>query len=84
MSLQVSDQCARMVKAGWFDQQKEPSGVSTLTDPKVSKLTVAVTLYPQHGQADSHLFDCPKGMLPFINNDDASLNAPLLSMGQHS
>ncbi|KAL3153175.1 hypothetical protein ABBQ38_011927 [Trebouxia sp. C0009 RCD-2024] len=33
-AFQVSDQCARMVKAGWFDQQKEPSGVSTLTDPK--------------------------------------------------
>lgn len=35
--MQVSDQCVKLVKAGWFDQQQEPSGVSTLTDPKVSK-----------------------------------------------
>lgn len=34
--MQVSDQCVKLVKAGWFDQQQEPSGVSTLTDPKVS------------------------------------------------
>ena len=40
--MQVSDQCVKLVKAGWFDQQKEPSGVSTLTDPKVSKLAAAV------------------------------------------
>ncbi|KAA6426613.1 MAG: NPL4 1-like [Trebouxia sp. A1-2] len=30
----VSDQCVKLVKAGWFDVQKEPSGVSTLTNPK--------------------------------------------------
>ena len=39
--MQVSDQCVRLVKAGWFDQQQEPSGVSTLTDPKVSQRPVA-------------------------------------------
>jgi len=33
--MQVSDQCVKLVKAGWFDVQKEPSGVSTLTNPKV-------------------------------------------------
>ncbi len=33
--MQVSDQCVKLVKAGWFDIQKEPSGVSTLTNPKV-------------------------------------------------
>ncbi len=33
--LQVSDQCVKLVKAGWFDVQKEPSGVSTLTNPNV-------------------------------------------------
>ena len=36
--LQVSDQCVKLVKAGWFDVQKEPSGVSTLTNPKVRSL----------------------------------------------
>ncbi|DBA78069.1 hypothetical protein WJX79_008629 [Trebouxia sp. C0005] len=33
-AFQVSDQCVKLVKAGWFDVQKEPSGVSTLTNPK--------------------------------------------------
>ncbi len=33
--MQVSDQCVKLVKASWFDVQKEPSGVSTLTNPKV-------------------------------------------------
>ncbi len=33
--MQVSDQCVKLVKAGWFDIQKEPSGVSTLTNPNV-------------------------------------------------
>ncbi len=33
--MQVSDQCVKLVKAGWFDVQKEPSGVSTLTNPSV-------------------------------------------------
>lgn len=40
--MQVSDQCVKLVKAGWFDQQREPSGVSTLTDPKVSKHTACI------------------------------------------
>lgn len=33
-AFQVSDQCVKLVNDGWFDQQKDPSGVSTLTDPK--------------------------------------------------
>lgn len=44
--MQVSDQCVKLVKAGWFDQQQEPSGVSTLTDPKVSKHTAPKADHP--------------------------------------
>ena len=55
--MQVSDQCVNLVKAGWLDQQQEPSGVSTLTDPKVSKHTACTAGPPFHflrtGQASS-------------------------------
>ena len=44
--MQVSDQCVKLVKAGWFDQQQEPSGVSTLTDPKVSIYTAVKADHP--------------------------------------
>ena len=49
--MQVSDQCVKLVKAGWFDQQQEPSGVSTLTDPKVSKHTACMLSLLGTGQA---------------------------------
>lgn len=34
-AFQVSDQCVRLWKEGWFQQQDEPSGLSTLRNPKV-------------------------------------------------
>lgn len=41
--IQVSDKCVKLVKEGWFDQQKEPSGVSTLTNPKVHHAEAAAS-----------------------------------------
>ncbi len=34
--LQVSDQCVKLCKEGWFKSQAEASGVITLVDPRVS------------------------------------------------
>jgi len=44
--MQVSDQCVKLVKAGWFDVQKEPSGVSTLTNPKVRSQGTSACPHP--------------------------------------
>ena len=44
-SMQVSKQCVKLVKEGWFDLQKEPSGVSTLTNPKVAYFPAIVLLH---------------------------------------
>ena len=35
-ALQVSDQCVKLHKEGWFKSQAEASGVITLVDPRVS------------------------------------------------
>lgn len=34
-AFQVSDQAVRLLRDGWFQQQDQPSGESTLRDPKV-------------------------------------------------
>lgn len=34
-AFQVSRQCVKLWRAGWFQEQAEPSGLSTLRDPKV-------------------------------------------------
>jgi hypothetical protein len=34
-AFQVSDQCVKLVREGWFQPQAEPSGVSTMRNPKV-------------------------------------------------
>lgn len=35
-AFQVSDQCVRLVKDGWMDHADPQSGVSKLTNPKVT------------------------------------------------
>lgn len=35
LALQVSDQCVKLYKEGWFRSQPEPSGILTLVDPRV-------------------------------------------------
>ena len=44
-SMQVSKQCVKLVKEGWFDLQKEASGVSTLTNPKVAYFPAIISLH---------------------------------------
>lgn len=34
-AFQVSRQCVRLWKEGWFQDQEQPSGVTTLRNPKV-------------------------------------------------
>jgi hypothetical protein len=44
---QVSDQCVKLWKDGWFQQQAEPGGTSTLRNPKVGA-AVPVVLWRLH------------------------------------
>jgi hypothetical protein len=39
---QVSDQCVQLWKQGWFQQQEEPGGTSTLRNPQVCVRCAAV------------------------------------------
>ncbi len=44
----MSDQAVRLWQEGWFQSSAEPSGVSTLRDPKVCPITSSCTWLYQH------------------------------------
>lgn len=45
---QVSDQCVKLWREGWFQAQEEPAGTSTLRNPKVSAAMAARRGAPGH------------------------------------
>ncbi len=45
---QVSDQCVKLWREGWFQAQEEPAGTSTLRNPKVSAAMAARRGTPGH------------------------------------
>ncbi len=49
---QVSAQCVKLWKEGWFQQQGEPGGTSTLRNPKASWLLFPVWSVKSYRQAE--------------------------------
>ena len=60
----VSDQAVRLVKQGWFQEQAEPSGVSTLRNPAEPKHERPVIVAGKdQGEVDNDYFLIPVNIL---------------------
>ncbi|KAK2076952.1 hypothetical protein QBZ16_005180 [Prototheca wickerhamii] len=67
-AFQVSRQCVKLWREGWFQEQAEPSGLSTLRDPKDPKnQTPVIVAGKDQGEVDNDYFLIPaRSGKPFV------------------